>query len=192
VGNIKHLRPSVGNIQTNTQYGVEGGIVHPISLCMDCYSWLHWQYTQWVNLNATEMRMKNCHYTLAFFLPHTARSIATAAVVHCMRSHCNKYQGEVICVPLQWPWQTSRHRVGSREDKRHLLDSHLLQWSDTSVNPHKNAQFEATHRTSFCLENVTHKQLVRVGKVPSHLSVLQAVHVTVAKRDALLAMRIWA
>ena len=45
---------------------------------------------------------------------------------------------------------------------------HLLYWSDTSVHPHKNVQFEATHRTSSCLENGTHKQLVRVWNVLSH------------------------
>jgi len=28
----------------------------------------------------------------------------------------SNYQGEVVCVPWQWPWQTSRHSVGSRED----------------------------------------------------------------------------
>jgi len=27
-----------------------------------------------------------------------------------------EYQGEVICVLWSWPWQTSRHRVGSCED----------------------------------------------------------------------------
>ena len=70
-------------------------------------------------MNATDMSMKNDHYTS--FLPHTAHRIATAAALHCMRSD-------------------------------------LIRRSTRT----KFFLFEATHRTSFCLETVTHKQLVRL------------------------------
>ena len=161
----------MGGTQTNPLYGVEGAIVHTISLRIDCYWWL--QYTQWINVNVTDVSMKNHHYASFFWhvecewnasctCDRTYRDTAPLNLI--LKSACTACPVLNVCSSLYSQKHSDLHRSSIRwhgdEWIMCTIQGARSKVKDWKVKDWKNVQFETTQRMSFWLKMVTHKQLV--------------------------------